>query len=37
MQPQSPNKDGFDLDLSSEFVEPMLRDFGQIRVISYSS
>ena len=26
MQPQSPNKDGFDLDLSSEFVEPMLRE-----------
>ena len=26
MQPESPNQDGFDLDLSSEFVEPMLKE-----------
>jgi ribonucleoside-diphosphate reductase beta chain len=26
MQPQSPNKDGFELDLSSEFIEPMLKE-----------
>ena len=26
MQPESQNQDGFDLDLSSEFVEPMLKE-----------
>ncbi len=26
MQPQSKNQDGFELDLSSEFVEPMLKE-----------
>ena len=26
MQPESPNKDGFELDLSSEFIEPMLKE-----------
>ena len=26
MQPESQNQDGFDLDLSSEFVEPMLKN-----------
>ena len=26
MQPETQNKDGFDLDLSSEFIEPMLKE-----------
>ena len=26
MQPESQNQDGFDIDLSSEFVEPMLKE-----------
>ena len=26
MQPESQNQDGFDVDLSSEFIEPMLKE-----------